>query len=33
MNDSLNDVRKVKAMIAAENLRLYMTQLDMLGFP
>jgi len=30
--DSLNDARKVKAMVAAENLRLYMVQLDKWGF-
>ena len=28
---SLDDARKVKAMVAAENLRLYMVQLDKLG--
>ena len=30
--DSLNDVRKVKAVVAAENLHLYMVQLDKWGF-
>jgi len=30
--DSLNDARKVKAMVAAENLRLYIAQLDKWGF-
>ena len=32
MIDSLNDARKVKAIVAAENSRLYMAQLDTLGF-
>lgn len=29
---SLNNARKVKAMVAVENLRLYMAQLDKWGF-
>ena len=30
--DVLDDARKVNAMIAAENLRLYMVQLNKVGF-
>lgn len=30
--DALDDARKVKAMVAAENLRLYMAQLGKWGF-